>query len=134
MRHPTADLARTAAVTAYAPYSGFKVGCAAVFAPGRVFFGANIENASYGLTLCAERAAISAGVSAGCRKLRSLALACLDSNNNPQPCFMPCGACLQVIAEFAEPDTPIFLDAVGVFLLRDLLPSPFLLSKTTPTQ
>ena len=90
------ELAKKARVHAYAPYSGFAVGAAVLAADGRVFVGCNIENASYGLTNCAERTAIFSAVAAGARELRALAVVA----DGELPCS-PCGACRQVIAEFA---------------------------------
>lgn len=122
-----ANLARLAAKNAYSPYSGFKVGCAALFDGGfpTPFCGTNVENASYGLTICAERSAIFSAVAAGRRKLNVLAISCLDKDDKMIPCFSPCGACLQVIAEFATPDTEIFLDGGPLCKLRDFLPNAF---------
>lgn len=122
-----ADHARVIARTAYAPYSGYKIGAAALFdnAAGAIFYGTNVENASYGLTICAERVAIFSGVSAGLRTLKAIAISTLDRDNNVVPCFYPCGACLQVMSEFADVDMDIFLDGVGVFKLRDFLPQQF---------
>lgn len=89
-------LAQEARGRAYAPYSRFLVGAAVRTEDGRVFTGANVENASYGLTLCAERTAIAQAVLAGARRLRQVAVASANS-----PPAAPCGMCRQTIAEFA---------------------------------
>lgn len=80
---------------AHAPYSKFLVGAALLAEDGRVFLGANVENASYGLSLCAERSAIAAAVAAGAKKFRALAIA--SAGRRPAT---PCGMCRQVMAEF----------------------------------
>jgi len=116
--------AQQAAQHAYAPYSGFQVGAALASEEGEIFTGANVENASYGLTICAERAAVAAAVSAGARKFTALALYCAKAE---KPLF-PCGACLQVLAEFAE-DLQISSEGADhkwhQTTLKALLPQPF---------
>jgi cytidine deaminase len=103
---------------------------AAVRAGGHVFVGANVENASYGLTTCAERTAVFAAVLAGQSKLEAIAVACVDAPDGCDPAeLMPCGACRQVLAEFADPDTPIAVDRVGTFRLVELLPMAFRLRR-----
>lgn len=117
--------AREASRRAHCPYSRFHVG-AAVLAGGRVFTGANVENASYGLTICAERNAVFAAVLAGAEPIEAVAVACVDAIEGGDPAsLMPCGACRQVIAEFAGPETPIAVDRVGTFRLDELLPRAF---------
>jgi cytidine deaminase len=115
--------ARAARRRAYAPYSRFLVG-AAVRPRGRVFEAANVENASYGLTLCAERSAVTAAVLAGARRLEAVAVA--SGTSPPTP---PCGMCLQTLAEFAGPDLRVLLagarGAVVETTLGELLPRGF---------
>ena len=96
--------ARKAAENSYAPYSKFRVGAALLCADGSVITGVNVENRSYGLTNCAERSAIYAAVSSGKRDFTALALYCADSSY-PVP---PCGACRQVLTEFAGKDFPVY--------------------------
>lgn len=129
-RQQLLELARSASHLAYCPYSKFHVG-AAVLAGGRFFTGCNIENASYGLTICAERAAIFRAVAAGQRRVEAIAVTCPDA----LPDFakagrMPCGACRQVIVEFSGPDTVIIVDGVGNYSPSDLLPEGFQLKQT----
>jgi len=129
---PLLEAARQAARAAHAPYSKFRVG-AAVRAGGAVFSGCNIvfsgcniENASYGLTICSERVAIFAAIAAGHRRIDALALACIDAGDGVEPgAKMPCGACRQVLAEFADPAAPVHVDGAGTLALRELLPHAF---------
>lgn len=115
--------ARAARRRAYAPYSRFKVG-AAVRAGGALYAAANVENASYGLTLCAERGAVSAAIAAGAKRLDAVAVA--SDTSPPTP---PCGMCLQTLAEFAGPELPVRLvgedGAVVDTRLGELLPRAF---------
>lgn len=119
--------ARAAAEHAYAPYSQFRVG-AAVEADGATFDGCNIENASYGLTVCAERVALFAAVAAGHRRVSRLAVTCVDAS----PALgergrMPCGACRQVMVELMGSDGTVLVDGVRTFRVSDLLPTAFTL-------
>ncbi|MHB0875595.1 MAG: cytidine deaminase [Anaerolineae bacterium] len=119
------DLVQAAAgarVRAYAPYSGFRVGAAVLTDDGRTFTGANVENASYGLTMCAERVATFAAVTAGARGIVAVAV-------SAEPAVWPCGACLQVLAEFANSDCVVAIAAGAMpaetARLGDLLPRAF---------
>ncbi|SIO59250.1 cytidine deaminase [Singulisphaera sp. GP187] len=119
------NAARAASRSAYCPYSKFRVG-AAILAQGRIFTGANIENASYGLTICAERTALFSAILAGETAIDALALACVDAPAGAEPSLlMPCGACRQVLAEFARPELPIAVDGAGLYTLGALLPLAF---------
>lgn len=108
---------------AYAPYSRFKVGAALETAEGKIYTGCNIENASFGLTICAERVAMFKAISDGCQDFKAIAIAG-DSDNF----CSPCGSCRQVMAEFAS-DMPVIM--VGgnkefkVQKVRELLPGYF---------
>jgi cytidine deaminase len=117
--------ARHAATLAHAPYSRFRVG-AAVVAGGRVFLGCNVENASYGLCMCAERVAAFKAVSEGHPHLTEVAVSCVDADVALGPAGrMPCGACRQVLSELAAPETPVHIDGVGTLTLAELLPQAF---------
>ncbi|MFM7280224.1 MAG: cytidine deaminase [Planctomycetia bacterium] len=116
--------ARAAATQAYSPYSKVCVGAALLAEDGSLYIGCNVENASYGLTICAERVAIGNAVAAGARRFRALAIA----TNQPRV-VMPCGACRQVLMEFA-PDLELHVAGPGkervTTTLADLLPAAFL--------
>jgi cytidine deaminase len=98
------DAAEVAANYAYVPYSHFPVGAALLMKNGEVITGANVENASYGLTICAERVAITKAVSEGKKEIQAVAV---YAKNRPFGSVTPCGACRQVLAEFLKPDTPV---------------------------
>ena len=89
--------AKTAREKAYAPYSNFKVGAAVLTSNGKIFSGCNIENSSYGLSICAERVAIFNAVSSGYREFTKIAVV-----TDSEPSASPCGACRQVIFEFGD--------------------------------
>jgi len=93
--------ARQAAQNSYSPYSGFRVGAALELTSGEVVTGTNVENVSYGLTLCAERAALASAVSQFGPRIRIAAVAIANLNSAPST---PCGACRQVLAEFILPE------------------------------
>jgi cytidine deaminase len=119
------EYARQAAALAYAPYSHFRVG-AAVVADGRVFLGCNVENASYGLCMCAERVAAFKAVSEGHGRLSMVAVSCIDADPTLGAAGrMPCGACRQVLSELADAQLPVHVDGVGTLTLADLLPQAF---------
>lgn len=93
---------------AYAPYSGFRVGSALLLTNGETVTGANVENVSYGLTICAERSALVRAIAQFGPEIRIAAVAVVNLNDAPSP---PCGACRQVLAEFIDPDAPISFPA-----------------------
>lgn len=93
--------AQDAAHRAYAPYSGFRVGAALLLEEGEIVAAANVENASYGLSICAERSAVTRAIAQHGPTLRIHAIAIANLNNAPSS---PCGACRQVLAEFMPPD------------------------------
>ena len=119
------DQARQAAQNAYAPYSGFRVGAALRLTNGETVTGANVENVSYGLTLCAERSALVRSVSKFGPEIRIEAVAVANLNDAPSP---PCGACRQVLAEFILPHAPVIFpsaDGQRTMSFSELLPAAF---------
>lgn len=107
---------------AYCPYSNYRVGAALETQDGTVFLGCNVENASYGLTICAERAAVLAAVGAGARRFKRIVIA-----TDSEPPGPPCGACRQVLAEFGS---ELEVESVGPsqskrWRIGDLLPDAF---------
>jgi cytidine deaminase len=120
--------ARAALGNAYAPYSDFQVAAAVLDDTGRVHLGVNVENASYGLTTCAERVAIGAAIAAGAKRIRAVGV----TARRMHP-ISPCGACRQVIREFADEDVPVAGDAedgsLVVSTVGELLPGSFVLER-----
>ena len=118
------EAAREAVIQAYAPYSHFRVGAAVLTEKGNIFTGVNVENASFGLTVCAERAAIFTAVAQEGPEMRVRALAVVGEQPGPCP---PCGACRQVIFEFG-PDAIIIFpgkDGLEEAFIAGLLPGAF---------
>lgn len=118
---------KSAMAHAYSPYSEYRVGAAVLGKSGRIYYGCNVENASYGLTICAERSAVCRMVCDGERFIEAVAISC--STGKPTP---PCGACRQVLAEFTpEGETvEIYLasdEGTEAYTLAELLPHGFTL-------
>jgi len=124
-REELLTLAREVAERAYCPYSHFRVG-AAVVAGGKTYVGVNVEISSYGLTLCAERSALAAAISAGAGPVTQVAVACIDAPpGGPIHERTPCGACRQWLADLA-PNAVIYIDGdLRDFTVADLLPYAF---------
>jgi cytidine deaminase len=117
--------AREAQGAAYCPYSNFAVGAAVLTTDGAIYRGCNVENASYGLTICAERNAVAAAIAEG--RMDIVAIAVVTSAKAPA---RPCGACRQVIAEFSKRDNPIVVISasdtdIAIETINDLLPEQF---------
>lgn len=117
--------ARKASANSYSPYSRFRVGAALELNNGAIVTGTNVENVSYGLTICAEAAAVGRAVAEYGPSIRILAVAVTNLNNAPGP---PCGACRQILSEFIAPDAPVVFpaaDGIRTVVFRDLLPLVF---------
>lgn len=119
------EQARLAAHNSYSPYSNFKVGAALLLSNGAVVTGTNVENISFGLTICAERSALVSAVSQFGPEIRIAAVAVTNLGGVACP---PCGACRQVLAEFIAPDAPVIFpagDGLRTMAFRELLPLAF---------
>jgi cytidine deaminase len=119
------EKARQAALQSYSPYSGFRVGAALRLTSGEIVTGTNVENVSYGLTICAERSALVRAVAEFGPAIQIAAVAVANLNGAASP---PCGACRQVLAEFVLPEAPVVFpaaDGVRTMAIRDLLPLAF---------
>ncbi|MGB1251379.1 MAG: cytidine deaminase [Candidatus Promineifilaceae bacterium] len=121
LKHALVSAARTIQSKAYAPYSNYFVGAAILDEDDAIHTGVNVENASYGLTICAERTAVTKMVSRGARRIKAVAV-CGEEG------VTPCGACRQVLAEFIDEDVPVYLVSSGSLretTLLTLLPMHF---------
>jgi len=119
------ERAKAASHSAYAPYSGFRVGAVLLTEEGDVFSGCNVENVSFGLTICAERSAITNAVSSLGGKIKIRAIACAELEGRV---FTPCGACRQTIHEFGEAETKVIFNSeegLRCLQLEELLPLSF---------
>jgi len=119
------EAATQALESAYAPYSGFRVGAALLSSEGKIFTGCNVENASYGLSMCAERNAIANAVIGSGKD--TIEIKAIAITNSQQVACSPCGACRQVIWEFGQDAEVIFLGDRGWqnLTIRELLPAGF---------
>ena len=122
------DKAHDARSDSYCPYSGIAVGAALLTASGRIYLGANIENASYSPTICAERVAFFKAVNAGERDFVAIAIVGAEKEKEPSANFPPCGVCRQVMSEFCGPDFMIVLgtrEKLDLVPFSDILPYSF---------
>jgi cytidine deaminase len=123
MSDPLTEAALMARENAFAPFSKFLVGAALEDSDGRIHTGCNVENATYGLTMCAERVAVFKAISEGARKFRRVAVAA--DTDSPTP---PCGACRQILWEFCGDIEIVLVNPRGkteAYRLKDLFPKPF---------
>ena len=129
------DNAHDARAASYSPYSGIAVGAALLASSGKIYLGANIENASYSPTVCAERVAFFKAISAGERDFVAIAVVGAPANEEPSASFPPCGVCRQVMSEFCGPDFMIVLgtrDDIQLIPFTELLPHSFTKSNLEP--
>ncbi len=123
------DAATAARQNAYAPYSQFTVGAALLGDNGVVYTGCNVENASYGLTCCAERVALYCAIAAGVQRFEALCIVGGNVGENAEASCMPCGICRQALAEFCGDDFPIVFANGDTVTLGELLPHAFRLER-----
>lgn len=128
IRRTLVEKAAEATENSYAPYSGFAVGAALLTEDGEIFTGVNIENASYGAGICAERSAVACAVTAGKRRFTAVAVTAYDSKNRKAAEAWPCGICRQVLYEFSRDMEIITGTADGeikMLKISELLPEGF---------
>ncbi len=121
------DLAKSARLNSYSPYSRFKVGAALLCDDGEVFTGCNVENASYPAGCCAERTALFSAAAHGKRRFKKIAVTGSADDDLTSPTF-PCGICLQALSEFCEDDFEVILcegDNIKICKLTELMPMRF---------
>ena len=123
------DSASEARKGSYCPYSGISVGAALLSESGRIYQGANVENASYGATVCAERVALYNALTAGERSFSAIAIIGGEAGCEPRRFFSPCGICRQTLSEFCKADFKVYIiggeGAVKELTLGELLPDAF---------
>lgn len=122
------DKAHDARAASYSPYSGIAVGAALLASSGKIYLGANIENASYSPTICAERVAFFKAVNAGEREFVAIAIVGAPANEEPSSTFPPCGVCRQVMSEFCGPDFMVILGTrsdMRLIPFSEILPHSF---------
>lgn len=131
------DKAHEARAASYSPYSGIAVGAALLTSSGKIYLGANIENASYSPTICAERVAFFKAVNAGEREFVAIAIVGAPANEEPSSTFPPCGVCRQVMSEFCGPDFMIVLGTrtdMRLIPFAEILPHSFTKDNLEPKE
>ena len=127
-RKKLVDEALAARLQAYSPYSNFCVGAALLCADGEIIRGANVENSSYGGTICAERSALCAAISQGKREFSAIAIVGAHKDKDVDAICAPCGICRQFISEFTDRDFEVILfdgEAIKAYTIEELLPASF---------
>ena len=131
------DKAHDARAASYSPYSGIAVGAALLTASGKIYLGANIENASYSPTICAERVAFFKAVNAGEREFVAIAVVGAPKDEEPSSTFPPCGVCRQVMSEFCGPDFMVVLGTrtdIRLIPFSEILPHSFTKENLEPAE